>query len=43
MATTNTHSTGIHTNKSELEKFTLFYESVPLETIRSKSAVQRKS
>ncbi|MGB3008796.1 MAG: hypothetical protein WBB33_00360 [Candidatus Saccharimonadales bacterium] len=44
MATTNTHSTGNHTNKSELEKFALFYESVPLETApRSKSAVQRKS
>ncbi len=43
MATTNTHSTGIHTHKSELEKFTLFYESVPLEkTPRSKRAVERK-
>ncbi len=42
MATTNTFSTGNHSTKSELEKFTLFYESVPVKSpLRSKRQVQR--
>ena len=40
MGSTITHSTGSHAHKSELEKFTLHFEATPVETARSKRAVQ---
>ena len=35
MGTTNTQRTGSHTTKSELEKFALFYESVPVKAAKA--------
>ncbi len=39
MGSTNTHSTGSHTPKSELEKFTLFFEATPVEATSRKRSV----
>ncbi|MFZ1458693.1 MAG: hypothetical protein WAT17_02340 [Candidatus Saccharimonadales bacterium] len=40
MATTNTTSTGNHATKSELDKFTLFFETVPLGNDHQKARVR---
>jgi hypothetical protein len=39
MASTNTHSTGSHAHKSELEKFALHFEATPVEVTSRKRTV----